>query len=197
MTKNRHELPRKRPARNAKDEIAEELPTLDPVADELPTLEAVADDLPILEAAVEEPAAAGPVQVAALAGEAGFDVVLQVDVADMDKKAVADAVKGPFAAACQRAAATLRHRKVLVRFGGEALIGSAVKELVAATLAPHKPLLAVVQRGMGDETVAQGKLPEVACATSERDRRPQAMEPGAERVSVGKSTVITRTPRRG
>jgi hypothetical protein len=169
MTKNRHELPRKRPARNAKDEIAEELPTLDPVADELPTLEAVADDLPILEAAVEEPAAAGPVQVAALAGEAGFDVVLQVDVADMDKKAVADAVKGPFAAACQRAAATLRHRKVLVRFGGEALIGSAVKELVAATLAPHKPLLAVVQRGMGDETVAQGKLPEVACATSERD----------------------------
>jgi hypothetical protein len=169
MTKNRHELPRKKPARNAKDEIAEDLPTLEPVADELPTLEAVADDLPILEAAADEAAAAGPVHVAALGGEGGFDVVLQVDVADMDKKAVADAVKAPFAAACQRAAATLRHRKVLVRFGGEALIGSAVKELVAAALAPHKPLLAVVQRGMGDETVAQGKLPEVDCMASERD----------------------------
>jgi len=174
MTKNRHELPRKRPARNAKDEIAEELPTLDPVADELPTLEAVADDLPILEAAVEEPAAAGPVQVAALAGEAGFDVVLQVDVADMDKKAVADAVKGPFAAACQRAAATLRHRKVLVRFGGEALIGSAVKDLVAEVLKPRKPLLVVVQRGMGDEKVAEGKLPEVQVATTDSSAGVQA-----------------------
>lgn len=169
MTKNRHELPRKKPGRNAKDEIAEDLPTLEPIADELPTLEAAADDLPALEPLAEEPATPGPVQVAALPAEGGFDVVLQVDVADMDKKAVADAVKAPLAAACAKAAATLRHRKVLVRFGGEALIGSAVKELVAATLAPHKPLLAVVQRGMGDETVAQGKLPAVACATSERD----------------------------
>ena len=46
MTKNRHELPRKKPGRSAKQEIADDLPVLEPVADELPTLEPVGDDLP-------------------------------------------------------------------------------------------------------------------------------------------------------
>jgi hypothetical protein len=168
MTKNRHELPRKKPARNAKEEIAEELPTLEPVADELPTLEPVADDLPTLEAVDAAPEPKGPVKVGSLPAEGGFDVVLQVDVEDMDKKAVADAVKGPLARAATMDAGRIRHRKVVVRFGGEAIIGSAVKDLVAETLKAHKPLLVVVRRGMGDETVAQGKLPEVAVATSEQ-----------------------------
>lgn len=170
MTKNRHELPRKKPARNAKEEIAEDLPTLEPVADDLPTLPSADDDLPTLEpiadAAVPEPK--GPVQVAVLPAEGGFDVVLQVDVADMDKKAVAEAVKAPLARACTMESGKLRHRKALVRFGGEAIIGSAVKDLVAETLKAHKPLLAVVRRGMGDETVAQGKLPEVAVTSSDQ-----------------------------
>ncbi|MCA3010308.1 MAG: hypothetical protein INH34_18190 [Phycisphaerales bacterium] len=164
MTKNRHELPRKRPARAAKDEIAEDLPTLEPVADDLPTLEAIEAEAP----------PAGPVRVAALPGEGEFAVVLQVDVDDMDKKAVADAVKAPLTAACAAAAASLRHRKVLVRFGGEALIGSAVKDLVAELLKPRKPLLVVVQRGMGDEKVAEGKLPEVQVATTDSSAGVQA-----------------------
>ncbi|MBM3973546.1 MAG: hypothetical protein FJ301_05540 [Planctomycetes bacterium] len=167
---NRHELPRNKPARNAKDEIADDLPTLEPVADDLPTLTPADDDLPTLEpiadAAAPEPK--GPVQVACLPAEGGFDVVLQVDVADMDKKAVADAVKAPLARACTMESGKLRHRKALVRFGGEAIIGSAAKELVAETLKAHKPLLVIVRRGMGDETVAQGKLPEVAVTTSEQ-----------------------------
>ena len=178
MTKNRHELPRKKPARNAKDEIAEDLPTLEPVADDLPTLTPADDELPTLEPIAEAaPEPKGPVQVVCLPAEGGFDAVLQVDVADMDKKAVADAVKAPLARACTMESGKLRHRKVLVRFGGEAIIGSAVKDLVAETLKAHKPLLAVVRRGMGDETVAQGKLPEVAVATSE--------QAGVTKVEVG------------
>lgn len=174
MTKNRHELPRKKPGRSAKDEIIEDLPTLEPLADELPTLQPLDEDAPARAPVVDD----GPVKVACAAGgEAGFDAVLTVDVPAMDKKAVADAVKAPLQRACSAAAATLRHHKVLVRFTGEAMVGSAVKDLVAETLKAHKPLLAVVRRGFGDETVAQGKLPEVAVTTSEQG--------GATKVEVG------------
>lgn len=170
MTKNRHELPRKKPARNAKDEIADDLPTLEPVADDLPTLPSADDDLPTLEPLAEaEPEPKGPVQVAALPAEGEFELVLQVDVAEMDKKAVADALKAPFARACTMHAGRIRNRKVLVRFGGEAMIGSAARDLVAETMKPHKPLLAIVRRGMGDETVTHGKPPEVAVVVSEQD----------------------------
>lgn len=171
MTKNRHELPRKKPGRPAKDEIAEDLPTLEPMTDDLPTLPAADDeDLPTLEPLAEAaPADDGPVKVACAAGgEAGFDTVLTIAVPAMDKKAVAEAVQAPLARVCGASAASLRHHKVLVRFTGEAMIGSAVKDLVAETLKPHKPLLAVVRRGFGDETVAQGKLPEVAVTVGEQ-----------------------------
>jgi hypothetical protein len=178
MTKNRHELPRKRPDRSKKDDIAEDLPTLEPLADDLPTLEPADGELPTLEAADEAPEPEGPVKVACTeGGEASFDTVLTVDVPAMDKKAVADAVQAPLQRACATNAARLRHRKVLVRFTGDAVVGSAVKDLVAQLLAPHKPLLAVVRRGFGDETVLQGKLPEATVATNDAD--------GALRVDVG------------
>ncbi|MFN9706271.1 MAG: hypothetical protein ACK595_15795, partial [Planctomycetota bacterium] len=89
MTKNRHELPRKKPARNAKDEIAEDLPVLEPIADELPTLEPIAAELPTLAPVEAEPPApepTGPVRVARSPSEGDFDLVLTVEVAEMDKK---------------------------------------------------------------------------------------------------------------
>lgn len=160
MTKHGHGLPRKRPARNPKDEIAEDLPTLEPLADELPTLEPLAEQLP--EAAAIEPK--GPVQVtlaAAAAADKGFDQVVTVEVAAMDKKAVPDAVKAPLVRLAGKSAGGLRHRRVLVRFTGEAMIGSAVKDVVGEALKPTRPLLLVVRRGFGDETVLQGALPTV------------------------------------
>lgn len=158
--KNRHELPRKRPGRSAKDDIAEDLPELEPLAEDLPALEPIGDGA----------AAGGPVVVTGSEGGAeGFDAVLTIEVAAMDKQAVAAAVAAPL----QRAvvAAPLRHRRVLVRFTGEAMIGSAVKELVASTLKPHAPLLAVVRRGFGDERVLEGRMPQVVAEVREHDGR--------------------------
>ena len=72
-SKYRRGLPKKRPATPAKDEIAEDLPELEPIEDDLPTLEP-------LEA--EAPAdAGGPVRVDTEALEPGFHVTLTVDVA--------------------------------------------------------------------------------------------------------------------
>ncbi|HEB51689.1 MAG TPA: hypothetical protein ENI87_00380 [bacterium] len=148
MTKHGHGLPRKRPGRSAKDEIDAELPELEPL-----------DDLPVLEPLDEDE---GPVKANCVQStEDGFDTTVTIDVPEMPKKDVADAVDGPLARIADTCSAQLRHRKVLVRFGGEALIGSAVKALVAEKLAPHKPLLVVVRRGFGDEQVHEGRLPTV------------------------------------
>jgi hypothetical protein len=172
MTKNRHELPRKKPGRSAKDEIAEELPTLEPVVDDLPTLPPADDELPTLEAIDDAAPAAlvetGPVKTSLAAStDAAFDTVVTVDVPAMDKKAVPDAFRAPLQQRLASAPGQLRHRRVLVRFTGDAVVGSAGKEVVAELLKPHLPLLAVVRRGFGDETVAQGKLPVVTLASSE------------------------------
>jgi len=168
MTKNRHELPRKKPTRPAKEEIAEDLPVLEPV-DDLPTLEPVADDLPTLEAvdeAGDQAAAAlvddGPIRVVVAAGDgSAFDTVLTVTVPAMDKQAVLAALTAPLQrhfAAQQR---QVRHKRVLVQFAGEGVVGSAAKETIGKLLAAHRPLLGVVDRGFGQETVAQGTLPAV------------------------------------
>ncbi|MGB3969190.1 MAG: hypothetical protein WBO45_20820, partial [Planctomycetota bacterium] len=166
MSKNRHELPRKRPGRTKQDEIAEELPTLEPLVEDAgaPVAPGTAE-LPTLEPADDD----GPIKVAcASGGEAGFDTVVSCAVPAMDKKLVPDAVKGPLQRLLAASATKLRHQRVLVRFTGDALIGSAVKELVAEALKLHKPLLGVVRRGFGDEMVVQGKLPEVAVTTSDQ-----------------------------
>lgn len=157
-------LPKKKPASSAREDIAEDLPVLEPAgAAELPTLEPAADeDLPMLEA-VEEPVDEGPVKTTCgPAGEPGFDLLITVDVPAMDKKAVPDAVQGPLQRAAERAGATLRHQRVLVRFTGDAMVGSAIKELVAGILKVHKPLKVAVRRGFGDEQVHEGALPKLA-----------------------------------
>ncbi len=184
-SKHRHGLPKKRPDPKAKAEIEADLPTLEPVDAELPTLEPVEEDLPTLEGVegVEEVDAAapvvddGPVKVETSASdEAAFDLVFAVDVPAMDKKAVTDAVTGPLARAARAADARVRHKRVLVRFTGDAVIGSAVKQAVGATLEAHKPLKVTVRRGFGDETVLEGTLPKVQVVSSEQG--------GATRVEV-------------
>lgn len=157
----RHGLPKKKPASPAKDDIAAELPELEPIDDaELPLLE------PIEDAAAAAPVAAGPVKATCgPAGESGFDLAITVEVAAMDKKAVADAVQGPLQRAVDQAAAQLRFQRVLVRFTGEAMVGSAIKELVAGILKPKKPLKVTVRRGFGDELVFEGALPKLGVDT--------------------------------
>lgn len=168
MTKNRHELPRKKPGRSAKDEIAEDLPTLEPVDDlptlepvadaDVPTLEPVEDDVPTLEPLEDD----GPVKVLIAAGDgAAVDTVVTIAVPAMDKQAVVAALEAPLARVLGANAKLLRHRRVQVLFTGEAVIGTAAKEATAKALAVHVPLRGVVSRGYGDEEVLQGKVPEV------------------------------------
>ena len=168
MTKHGHGLPRKRPGRSAKDAIDAQLPELEPL-EEIPELEPI-DDLPMLEEMDEEEleeleeleADEGPVKATcADSDEDGFDTTVTVDVPDMPKPEVLDAVRGPLARIAGSYATSLRHRKVLVRFTGDGMVGSAVKQLVADQLAVEKPLLVVVKRGFGDETVHEGCLPTV------------------------------------
>lgn len=171
MTKNRHELPRKKPGRSAKDEIAEDLPTLEPVDDlptlepvvdgDVPTLEPVDDDVPTLEP-LDEVVDDGPVKVAVAAGDGtAFDTVVTVTVPAMDKQAVVAALGAPLTRVLAANQKQLRHRRVQVQFVGEAVIGTAAKDATAKALAVHVPLRGVVSRGYGDEEVLQGKLPEV------------------------------------
>jgi hypothetical protein len=158
MTKHGHGLPRKRAGRTAQNEIEAELPELEPL-DELPELEEL-EDLPELEAIDEEDE--GPVKASCKASDdAGFDLEITVDVPEMPKKEVADAVDAPLARIAGSFGSQIRHQKVLVRFAGDALIGSAIKELVADKLGAQKPLLLVVRRGFGDERILEGALPTV------------------------------------
>ena len=172
MTKHGHGLPRKRPGRSAKDAIDAQLPELEPL-EELPELEPV-EELPELEAIEEDE---GPVKGACVAcDEDGFDTLVTLEVPDMPKKEVADAVEGPLQRIAGSFGAMLRHQKVLVRFTGDGLVGSAVKGIVAELLGAQKPLLVVVKRGFGDETVHEGELPTVGLQKESAD--------GATKVTV-------------
>lgn len=163
MTKHGHGLPRKRPGRSAKDEIDAELPELEPI-DELPELEPI-DELPELEAIEEDD---GPVQGSCSESEdAGFDTAVTLDVPDMPKKEVLEAVDAPLARIAGAFGHMLRHKVVLVRFTGDGLVGSAVKGVVAERLGPAKPLKVVVKRGFGDEVVHEGALPTVEVAVAD------------------------------
>lgn len=172
MTKHGHGLPRKRPGRSAKDEIDAELPELEPI-DDLPELEPI-EDLPELEAIEED---AGPVKGSCTESEEdGFDTVVTLEVPDMSKKEVLDAIEGPLERIAGSFATMLRHKSVLVRFAGDGLVGSAVKAVVADKLGAQKPLRVVVKRGFGDEVVHEGALPTVEVSCEEGD--------GAIRVTV-------------
>jgi len=169
MTKHGHGLPRKRPGRPARDEIEDELPELEPI-DDLPVLEALEGDdeeLPTLEALDEDE---GPVKASCgKSDDDEFDVVVTIDVPDMPKKEVAEAIDAPMKRIAGQHAADLRFQKVLVLFAGEALIGSAIKDQVAETFRDCKPLSIVVRRGFGDERVYEGTLPTVEVEVVEQD----------------------------
>lgn len=152
----RHGLPKKKPDSPAKDDIAADLPELEPVeGDELPLLEPVEDEVE-----------SGPVKATCgPAGESGFDFAITVEVPAMDKKAVADAVQAPLQRAVDKASVQLRFQRVLVRFTGEGMVGSAIKELVAGVLKPKKPLKVTVRRGYGDELVYEGAAPKLGVET--------------------------------
>ncbi|MCA8949130.1 MAG: hypothetical protein KDE27_06495, partial [Planctomycetes bacterium] len=151
-SKHRHGLPRKRPGRSKQQDIDAELPTLEAT-----------------DAAELEPVEDGPVQVTCEGGESEDEAVLAVEVPAMDKQAVAAAVEGPLRAAVARHAGTLRYREVVVRFGGEALIGSAMKDVVKDIVGAQKPVKITVKRGFGDEVVHEAPLPQLEVATSEVD----------------------------
>ncbi|MGA1523198.1 MAG: hypothetical protein ACO4CT_06605 [Planctomycetota bacterium] len=138
---------------------ADDLPELEPLEEELDVLEPVDDELPELEPIEDD----SPVKVShGASDEEGFGVRVDVTVPDMDKKAVLDAVGGPLQRFAARDGDALRFREVVVVFGGEAMIGSAVKNLVEETLAPCRPRKLVVRRGFGDELLHEGELPKAA-----------------------------------
>src|SRR5690606_34073658 len=133
------------PSRRRKTSVRRKAPT----PDELAELEPEAEELPVLEPA-EEDEAASPVSVrCAPAGTAGYDLEVTIDVPEMPKDAVGPAVDPPLRRVIAESASALRWRRVLVQFPGQALIGSAVKDLVGRILAEAKPSKVVVQRGYG------------------------------------------------
>lgn len=150
MSSKRRSLPRKKPGRSAHDEIDDELPVLEPVEGELP-------ELPLLE---EEEVDDGLVKITCDASaDAAFDREMVIDVGAMEKAAVQAAVTPALQRAAKKHGASLRHQRVLVRFAGEALIGSAMKGVVGEALLPHKPCKLVLRRGFGDETLHDAPAP--------------------------------------
>jgi hypothetical protein len=99
--------------------------------------------------------------------EEGFDSVLVVNVPALDRTAMAEAVAAPLRRLASASEARLRHKRVLVRFPGDVIIGSSTKAAVAEVLRASKPLLVVVHRGFGDERVFEGSLPQVAFSARE------------------------------
>ncbi len=169
MSSKRRSLPRKKPDQTAQHEIEAELPELEPL-DDLP-------ELPLLEA--DDDVDDGPVKIELQPSqEVAFEHVLVIEVPAMDKAAVQAAVTPALARAATRHGAGLRWRKVLVRFAGEAMIGSAIKQVVAEALAAHRPSLVVVRRGFGDETVHQAETPKL----------PVVATPGTDEVAVAVDT---------
>ncbi len=182
----RRNVSRTTPVRSREPEelepLEEEMDTLEPLdedEDELVPLEEVEDDeelVPLEE--VDD----SPVSITRTAAtEAGFDVCLDVDVPEMEKADVPDAVRGPLGRAAGAADAGLRWQRVAVRFTGAAMIPSAIKELVAEVVGAASPALVVVRRGYGDEKVHEATPPELGCSVEEVE--------GVVRVSVDGSSA--------
>jgi hypothetical protein len=146
-------------------------------ADELPTLEPMdAEELPVLEA-VEEvaPEPTFPVRVVSTqSSEAGFDLSIAIEVPEMDKKTMADAVAAPLQHALASGKAKARHQRVVVSFSGDAIIGSAVKERCAQLFTEQKARKVVLRRGYGDETLFEREAPR-AQVTTTRDGKKLAV----------------------
>ena len=183
MTKNRHGLPKKRPLRPARADIADELPALEPSAGEPGELSTPKLFEPEQPAEPEPPAAVaveareevaseiadGPVRISCADGREGFDTTLTVIVPAMPKAEMAAAVSAPLRRLLDDSEPRIRHKRVLVRFPGDTMIPSAMKAAVAEAVRPKKPLLVTLHRGFGAEVVFEGALPQVAFAARDEE----------------------------
>src|SRR6187549_3681988 len=135
MTKNRHGLPKKRPLRPARADIADELPAVETPAGEPEELSAPKVFAPE-QAAEAEPQAAvavevreapaseieeGPVRISCADGHEGFDTTLTVIVPAMPKAEMAAAVSAPLRRLLDESEPRIRHKRVLVRFPGDTM----------------------------------------------------------------------------
>ncbi|MEQ1633891.1 MAG: hypothetical protein ABL997_16030, partial [Planctomycetota bacterium] len=151
-----------RPSRSTKQKI-------ESAGDELPMLEPIDDggaELPVLEP-MEEVASEPVFSVKVACGtsdEAGFDTAIAIEVPDLDKKEMPDAVAAPLKHSLDSGKAKVRHHRVLVRFAGDAIIGSAVKERCGQILDAAKARKVVVRRGYGDEVLFEREAPRAKVA---------------------------------
>ncbi len=159
---------------------AEDLPMLEPVdAEELPTLEAI-------DAAPPEPTFLVTLQCAA-STEAGFDTRITLEVPDMEKKGMADAVAAPLQHAFASGKAAVRHHRVVINITGDAIIGSAVKERCGQLFDAQKARKVVLRRGYGDEVLFEREAPKANVSTKREGKRlTVAVDTGAlESVDLG------------
>lgn len=132
-------------------------------ADDLPELEPIDDALDSLEPIVEDKS--GIVVTITAASDKAFDTAVQIQVPEMDKKAITDALPAPLERALASATNSLRWRRVVVTFGGDAMIGSSARDAVAQALRAHKAARVIVRRGYGDENVHEAAPPKANVTT--------------------------------
>ncbi|MBK8100901.1 MAG: hypothetical protein IPK26_27760 [Planctomycetes bacterium] len=132
-------------------------------AGDLPELEPIDDALDSLEPIVEDKS--GIVVTVTAATDKAFHTAVQIQVPEMDKKAIADALPAPLERALASAANSLRWRRIVVTFGGDAMIGSSARDAVAQVLRAHKAARVIVRRGYGDENVHEATPPKANVTT--------------------------------
>lgn len=162
MSPSRRRKTSARSSKSSRRALADDL-ELEPAegAEELPLLEPAEDEL------VELDSESGIAITCEPTGEEGLDVAMVVDLPEMEKKAVVGALGEPLRRAADQHARMLRHRRIVVRFEGNTLIGSDAKAAVAEIMAAARPAKVVVRRGYGDEVVHESTPPSVTLRSRE------------------------------
>ncbi|PIE22078.1 MAG: hypothetical protein CSA62_14335 [Planctomycetota bacterium] len=96
-----------------------------------------------------------------------YDICIEAAVPNMERAEIPAAVHRSLTRALISHAEDVRLRRVLLRFGGEAMIPSKAKEPIGEAFAPLRPLLLAVQRGYDDETVIENEMPSAELSVSE------------------------------
>lgn len=110
----------------------------------------------------------GPVRVSLVeTPEEDVDLRLDVEVPEMPKAQVLDALREPLRRVLAEQGERLRWRRVRVLFGGEALIPGAAKDALAEQLGGMRPRAVVMERGFGDELVLENEPPQARVDTEE------------------------------
>lgn len=100
------------------------------------------------------------------ASEQEFDLRFELSLGSLEKSQILSAARAPLVRALADASAEVRWRRVVVSISGEAMIPSAIKDLLAEVFADAKPLSVTVQRGYPDELVFEGEAPSVKVSRS-------------------------------